>query len=219
MIQSKGWDWENAEQAAWLKPTEDSYYLSHIWREKGYKQLLDLGSGLGRHAIYFARKGFEVSAVDISGYGISHLLSWAEAENLPVKAVTGDMLHLPYPDNCFDCIFAYHVISHSDTQGVETIISEIERVLKRDGEIFLSFCSKESTDYLEKGAEKIDGNTVVCRKEPEAGVAHFYADTADIIRLLHNFTITKIRHTEYCPLDLQTKQIDKYYYVNAVFSP
>ena len=42
MVQSKGWDWENANQSAWLKPTEDSYYLSQVWKEKGYSKLLEL---------------------------------------------------------------------------------------------------------------------------------------------------------------------------------
>ena len=46
MVQSKGWDWENANQSAWLKPTEDSYYLSQVWKEKGYSKLLDLGIDL-----------------------------------------------------------------------------------------------------------------------------------------------------------------------------
>ena len=57
MVQSKGWDWENANQSAWLKPTEDSYYLWQVWKEKGYSKLLDLGTGLGRHAVHFAKNG------------------------------------------------------------------------------------------------------------------------------------------------------------------
>lgn len=99
------------------------------------------------------------------------------------------------------------------------IISEIERVLKRDGEIFLSFCSKESMDFQEAQADRIDGNTVIYQKEPEVGVPHFYADLADIIKLLHNFSITKVRHTEYCSLDLHNRHKRMYYYVNAVYSP
>ena len=219
MVQSKGWDWENANQSAWLKPTEDSYYLSQVWKEKGYSKLLDLGTGLGRHAVHFAKNGFDVSAVDISDYGIRHLISWAENEKLPIKAVTGDMLHLPSPDKEFDCVFAYHVVSHSVTPGEQMIISEIERVLKRDGEIFLSFCSKESIDFQEAQGDRIDGNTVIYQKEPEVGVPHFYADLADIIKLLHNFSITKVRHTEYCSLDLHNRHKRMYYYVNAVYSP
>lgn len=219
MVQSKGWDWENANQSPWLKATEDTYYLAEIWKQKGHKKILDLGTGLGRHAVYFAQQGFDVSAIDISEYGIEHLKSWAIKENINVDAIIGDMLQLPYPNKYFDCIFAYHVISHSDTKGVQKIISEMERVLKDNGKVFLSFCSKETTDYIEETANRIDENSIICQKEPEVGVPHFYANLDDIIGLLHSFEIEKIRHTEYCSLDLQDKQKNKYYYINAIYKP
>lgn len=41
-----------ADQSPWLKPTDQVYYLAHKWPESGFKKILDLGSGLGRHSIY-----------------------------------------------------------------------------------------------------------------------------------------------------------------------
>ena len=122
MVQSKGWDWENVNEAYrsnHLKPTDDSLNCAHIWREAGYESLLDLGTGLGRHAICFAKSGFNVSAFDISEYGIKHLQSWAANEKLEIETQVGDMMFLPYEDKSFDCIFAYHVISHSDSIGIK----------------------------------------------------------------------------------------------------
>ncbi len=43
-------------QSAWLKPQEDSYYLSQVWKEKGYSKLLNLGTGLGHHAGSFCKE-------------------------------------------------------------------------------------------------------------------------------------------------------------------
>ncbi len=216
MVQSKGWDWENANQAPWLKPTEDSYYLAIKWKEKGYVHLLDLGSGLGRHAIHFAKQGFQVNAIDISAYGIEHLKSWAAGENLTVGTTTGDILELCYPDGSFDCVFAYHVISHSDTTGIRKIISEIKRVMKPEGEAFLSFCSKNDTRYLDPDAKRADENTIISTTEPEVGVPHFFADLNDIIGLLKDFNIEKVRLTEYCDIvNVNTNKRHMYYYVNA----
>lgn len=216
MTISKGWNWEEANHSSWLKPTEDSYYLANKWTEKGYKKILDLGTGLGRHAVYFAKQGFEVDAIDISDYAVEHLNAWKNQENLSINVSSGDMLNLPYADDTFDCIFAYHVIAHSDTQGVRKILSEIERVLKSGGEIFVSFSSKDSTDYSNEFDKRIDENTIICRKEPEVGVPHFYANRSDLISLLHNFSIEKMRHTEYCSLDLHDTRICRYYYISAV---
>ena len=84
MVQSKGWDWENVidtEYSVHLHPTEYGYYLAHKWKEAGYQSILDLGTGLGRHAICFAQSGLKVSAMDISEYGIQHLKSCAKVKH------------------------------------------------------------------------------------------------------------------------------------------
>jgi SAM-dependent methyltransferase len=216
MVQSVGWDWENANHSHWLKPTDTGFYLANKWKELGYETVLDLGSGLGRHAICFAKHGLKVSAMDISEYGIQHLLSWAANENLSINTCVGDMLALPYEDKSFDCVFAYHVLSHSDTKGVKKIIEEIERVLKPQGEVLLSFCSKETTIFVESLYPKIDENTLLCQDEPEVGAPHFYVDLVGILDLMSNFSIELVKHTEYCNLDMNNKRKELYYYVNAV---
>lgn len=215
MVESKGWEWEKANQLPWLKPTDDVYYLANKWAELGFKKVLDLGSGLGRHSIYFAQQGFEVSAIDISDYGVNHLKEWAKSEHLDIDIRVGDMIALPYPDNSFDCVFVYHSISHADTEGIKKVISEIERVLKQDGVLYTSMCSKESWEFSKSGFPKIDENTVLKKEDgPENNVPHFYADIDDILSLFHNFDIDRIRHIDYCFLN--GEKLDcKYYYING----
>lgn len=120
MVDSKGWEWEKANQSPWLKPTEDSYYFANKWSQLGFKKVLDLGAGLGRHPISFAQQGFNVLAIDLSDYGMNNLKEWADKENLNVDIKVGDMMALPYADNSIDCVFAYHVISHTDTMGARS---------------------------------------------------------------------------------------------------
>lgn len=215
MVESKGWEWEKANQSPWLKPADDVYYLANKWSELGFKKVLDLGAGLGRHSIFFAQHGFNVSSIDISDYGINHLKEWAVKENLDIDSRVGDMVSLPYDDNSFDCVFVYHAISHADTEGIKKVISEIERVLKQGGEIFTSVCSKESWDFSKSGFPKIDENTVINKEEgPENNVPHFYADREDIISLFSNFHIERIRHIDYCFINNE-KQDNKYFYING----
>jgi len=216
MIESKGWDWENVDSSLWLEPVDDCVYLAYKWKKQNYKDILDLGTGLGRHAIYFSKQGFNVSAIDISEYGVKHLESWAKSEGLTIDTKVCDMLSLPYPDNSFDCIFACHVISHCDTAGIKKIISEIERVLKPNGEVFLTFSSKESTEFIEIADQiQIDENTIIRNAEPETGIPHFFVNLRDVVDLLCNFNIQNLRHIEYCDPDLINKKRSFYYYVNA----
>ena len=125
------------------------------------------------------------------------------------------MLCLPYPDQSFDCIFAYHVISHTDSKGIKKVISEIERILKPDGEVYLTFCSKESTEFEEKRFPMLDKNTLICQDELEKGIPHFYADLADLEELLADFDVELIKQTEYYNNFQKKHRREKFYYVIA----
>ena len=213
-VNQSGFNWDVIKSPD-LKPVDNSIYLATKWREFGRINLLDLGTGLGRHAIYFSKQGFNVSAMDISEYAIDYLKNWAIKENLTINTEVGDMLCLPYPDQSFDCIFAYHVISHTNSVGLEKIIAEIERVLKPNGEVYLSFCSKESTEFAEKRSPMLDKNTLISQDEPEKGIPHFYADLNDLKVLLANFQVELIKHTEYYYDFNDKNRREKFYYVNA----
>ena len=196
-VSREGFNW-----AAWPSPNlnvgDTTIAMAHIWKEAGRKCILDLGTGLGQNAVYFAKQGLNVSAIDISVYAIEYLKNWAENENLAINTEVGDMHSLPYDDHSFDCVYANHVISHSDTPGVKKIIDEIERVLKPGGDAYLSFCSKETTVYMDSHWTKLDSNTLISPTPAEKGIPHFYADYSDIRKLLSNFDITNTKHTEYC---------------------
>jgi AraC-like DNA-binding protein/ubiquinone/menaquinone biosynthesis C-methylase UbiE len=218
IVNLKGHNWGNIDPSPHLKPFDNCIYLANKWKESGYINLLDLGTGLGRHAIYFSKQGFNVTAMDISDYAVQYLKTWAAKENLLINAEVGDMLSLSYSNQSFDCIFAYHVISHTDSIGIKKTIAEIERVLKPNGEVYLSFCSKESTEFIENKSNKLDKNTIICGDGFEKGIPHFYADLNDIKELLANFKIELIKHTEYFYSDFtqDNQRRQKFYYVNAI---
>lgn len=197
MIKSKEWNWELNKEDFWKKPFIESYYYGNIWKEKGFNNILDLGCGLGRHAILFGKMGFEVNACDLSEYAINHLNEWSKKENLNINTKVCNMLDLKYNDNSFDCIFSYHVISHTDTIGARKVFSEIKRVLKPNGEVFLTLCSKDTWSFKEAGFPHIDPNTIVKTDDgPEKGIPHFYVDLDDLKELLNGFEIINIRHID-----------------------
>ena len=187
MIESKGWNWEivnNEKEKMWKNPSVESYYLLNRWKSQNKKYFLDLGCGLGRHSILFGKNGFNVSCFDISQEAINRTKEWAEKENLEFDYKVGDMIKLPYNNEQFDCIYCRNVISHTDTEGVKKIISEIKRVLKENGECYLTLGSKDTWGYKQDSWPKVDDNTKIRQDEgPEYGVPHFYADYELIIDL------------------------------------
>ena len=196
MVESKGWNWnvvEDDENGVWKNPSIESYYLLNRWKVKGMTEFLDLGCGLGRHSILFGKNGFNVSAFDISSEAIKRTRAWAENENLKFEYMQGDMLNLPYKDEQFDCILCRNVISHTDTEGLKQVINQIRRVLKKDGECYLTLGSKDSKQFKDNDWPLIDENTKLRMEEgPEYKVPHIYVDYESAKELFKEFKIIDI---------------------------
>ena len=197
IAKSKGWDWAIvSEEAAspWKNPSIESFYLVNRWKSQGKKTFLDLGCGLGRHTILFAKNGFETFAFDISENAVERAKKWAEDESLNVNFKIGDMLELPYNDACFDCIFCRNVISHTNTAGIKKIISELKRVMKDGGECYLTLASKNTWGFKQPWP-MVDENTKLRMEEgPEYKIPHFYADIKLIYELFADFKIEILKH-------------------------
>lgn len=196
MYNSKSWNWEVVEDNIWNTPSEDSYYYLHRWKNKQYKDFLDLGCGLGRHSILFAENGFNTYSFDLSDYAIEKVREFSEKHKLSINTMVGDILNLPYQDNYFDCLLSYHVISHTDSKGIKIILSEIKRVLKPNGEFLITLCSKNSVNFQNAIYPKIDENTIVKTEEPEKDIPHFYVNYNEIKDLVSMFEIIRIRHIQ-----------------------
>lgn len=215
MIESKGWDWKivkDDEDCIWKKPSIESYYLLYRWKTQSKKKILDLGCGLGRHSILFGKNDFDVYCFDISENAIERTKEWSEKENLNLNYAIGDMLKLPYENKSMDCILCRNVISHSDTEGVKKIISELKRILKENGECYLTLGSKDSYGFKQENWPLIDENTRLNLEEgPEYKVPHFYADYNLIKELFSDFKIISINQiVDYYEKD--GKLHDSYHY-------
>lgn len=200
MVESKGWKWEyikGEDEKIWKEPEVEAYYLKDRWKEKNKKDFLDLGCGLGRHSIFFAKNGFNTHAFDISEDAVNRTAEFAKEENVDIDLKQGDMLNIPFNDNSMDCIYSKNVVSHTDTEGVRKIISEIKRVLRENGECYITFCSKDTWGFRQNNWPNVDENTKIRMDEgAEYGVPHFYADYDLIMDLFKDFDIISIAQVQ-----------------------
>ena len=192
-------DWSMVkDREPWLEPCEESWYYAEKWLKEAKRSVLDLGCGLGRHSILFARYGFKVTAVDLADDALAHLKKYSREHGLDVACRKADMEHLPFADDAFDCIFAMHSAGHTDEAGMEDLMSEIARVLKPDGTVFMTLCSKESPSYKDPSAVRRDDHTVVLDEGPEHEVPHYFVGRDDIRMLFSGFELVKVRHIDDC---------------------
>ena len=212
----KAHDWKADEDSFWLHPSEDSYFLLNRWKnELGFSTFLDHGCGLGRHAVQFAKAGFVVTAMDLTQDALDKAMLWAKEEDVTITPVLGSMMHLPFADNSFDCLLSYHVVSHTDTKGLQQAVSEIERVVRDGGEFYITICSQNAW-YYSSDLPRLDENTIVKTEEgPEHNIPHFYANRDTINMLFANDELISVKQVEEDIMKWQPDKTPWFYHVHG----
>src|SRR5262249_5558366 len=83
--------------AGWLIPEPDVVKVAERLRIAGeHQRALDLGCGVGRHALGLARLGYDTAAVDMADAGLAEVSRNARAENLSVAVQAAPMTALPF---------------------------------------------------------------------------------------------------------------------------
>ena len=212
-IASKAFDWDLMHHTFWETVADEFIPVALDWRGKQNQAVLDLGCGLGRNTFFMAELGFTVTAVDLSTSGIERLVTEITDRNLgdSIQASVCDMLALPFGPNTFDCVLAFHSIYHTDLRGLRSIISAVTNILKDDGEIFVTFNSKQNPSFRERSSQRVDEYTMIKREGPEEGIAHTFVDYEDILDLLSGLKILRIQHIQ----DFFDGQTSWHYFVKA----
>lgn len=151
-------------------PREDIVALVPVLKESTVKNILDLGCGMGRHTVYLAKQGFQISGFDNSPKGIELAQKWVREEHVTADLRVHDMRErYPYDDNTFDAVVASRVIHHGTIQEIRNIIREISRVLKPGGYLHVSVATQKKQDTE---CTEIEPNTWVPLNGNEKGLPH-----------------------------------------------
>jgi SAM-dependent methyltransferase len=194
-VTSKGWNWSQVKEKYWSEVSDEFLPVALRWKEHGYSTVLDLGCGRGRHTLFLAELGFQVTAVDLSPEGIDQLSSSARKRNLEnnITTLVCDMLELPFEKNTFDCVLGFHSLYHTDFAGLTTVVSTVTRVLKESGQLYITFNSKHNPSFRVDDNEVVDDYTIIRHYGLEEGIPHTFLDYEDIVELLAGYEITKIQ--------------------------
>lgn len=178
-----------------VEPQEDMEKVVKLIKKEGMRRVLDLGCGTGRHTVLLAREGFDVYATDISKEGVKLTKRWLGGDGL--KAVVrrcSCYKKFPFKDGFFDAVISTQVIHHGRHKQIKYCISEIERVLRPGGIIFLTFSARR----WKRGATKfkiIGPRTYVPLNGEERGLPHFIYNKSLIRKDFRNFDIIDL-HTD-----------------------
>lgn len=107
-------------------------------------EVLDIGTGKGRLAIYFAKKGCRVTALDISRemLSIGEEQAKRNAVDDKIDFILGDAENLPFRGNKFDIVCCMETLDH--IPHIEKAISEMTNKIKVGGLYLLTFVPETS---------------------------------------------------------------------------
>ena len=113
---------------------------------KNGDKILEVGAGTGRYSLYYADKGYDVSAIEYVNHNVDILKSKITS-NMSIYAEQGDALNLSrFDENTFDVTLVlgpmYHMFTMEDKKKV---LEEAIRVTKEEGYIFVAYVLNEAT--------------------------------------------------------------------------
>jgi len=159
-------------------------------------RLLDLGCGTGRHVVGFARRGFDVTGVDLSAFMINESAEKLRAEGLDAELIHGNVMDLreiaPGPFDYAICMFS--TLGMIDTQAHRlNLVRAIAGSLRDGGLLALHVHNRFYNLFFPQGRLWLVRNAFeaalgLCEAGDKVteyrGVAHFY---------LHIFSLREIR--------------------------
>ncbi len=168
--------------------------LAELLESEKRFRVLDFGCGAGRHTLYFANRGFEVSAFDKSAKAVELLKSALARSNVRAEVRVQDMVDpLPYASATFDCVMATKVIQHAKVSDISRILCEINRILKMNGILFLQVTSYEATfGNNPRATAWLEPGTIRAGYGPEKGVIHHFFRKEELLRFLQNYEVMEM---------------------------
>jgi len=137
--QSQHWEnnFSNKPEMFGLEPSTPAKKALKIFKSNKTNKIVELGAGLGRDSIYFAKNSIHVEALDYSQSGIKNINQKIKQNNLSnlIKTKIFDVRKkLPFKNNSIEGVYSHMLYCMAlTTSDLESLNKEIHRILKPGG--------------------------------------------------------------------------------------
>lgn len=113
-----------------------------------------LGEGEGRNAVYAAKLGWQVDAVDFSSSAKDKALKFAKENNVKINYAVSDLNDYDFKENDYDLIVM--IFLHLPLELRTSTFSKSILSLKQNGRLLIEVFSKEQINNISGGPRSID---------------------------------------------------------------
>ena len=120
-----------------LEPSISAKKALNFFKEKKINNVIELGAGLGRDSIFFAKNNIKIQALDYSSSGIEIINHKIKRDNLSnyISTKLFDVREkLPFQDNSVDACYSHMLYCMAlKIADLQKLNNEIHRILKPNG--------------------------------------------------------------------------------------
>ena len=137
--QSQHWErnFSNKPEMFGLEQSFSAKKALNFFKEKKINNIIELGAGLGRDSIFFAKNNIKIQALDYSSSGIEIINHKIKKNNLSnyISTKLFDVREkLPFKDNSIDACYSHMLYCMALTiADLQKLNNEIHRILKPNG--------------------------------------------------------------------------------------
>ena len=134
-----------------LEPSKSAVKALKSFQDNGIKNIIELGAGLGRDTLFFAKNFINVVALDYSKESIKSITNKSKRLNLSdfIKTEVFDVREkFPFKDNSIDACYSHMLYCMAlSNDDLENLNNEIFRILKPGGINIYTVRHVEDGDY------------------------------------------------------------------------
>ena len=152
------------------------WFLEEFLRH-GVSSVCDAACGFGAYSAMLLANGYQVSGFDVSSTAVSLTTELLHRNQLRFGQYrVSDICAIDFADGEFDAVVAHAVLDHLETRSVQKAISELFRITKEKGLVYVSFDPLEQDDLDEAHEVLSDGSFVYQSGNRDGLLFHYYTD-------------------------------------------